>query len=87
MIDEQLRPECHLDPLQQPVGHRRAGEADLPDRAGVGRGEIGMAHEIMVERRDEIEVGHPLAADQPQRRRRIEVRQTDERAVDQRQRQ
>lgn len=84
MVEEQFRLECGRDALQQAIGHCRTGKPNFPDRAGVGRGEIGMAHQVMVERGHEIEVGDPLTADQPQSRGCIEARQANERAVDQR---
>src|SRR5215472_8168773 len=43
VVDKQFRAERHIDPLQQPLRHCRTGKAELLDRAGVGRGEIGMA--------------------------------------------
>jgi hypothetical protein len=78
MVDKQFRAERHIDPLQQPVRHRRAGKADLPDRAGVHRSEIRMADQVVVEGRHEIEIADPLARDQPQRRTGLEARQADE---------
>jgi len=87
MVDEQSRAERSIDALQQPVRHGRAGKAELCDRAGVASSEIGVADQIVVQRRHEIKAGDPLARDVPQCRRRAEVMLADERAVDERHRQ
>ena len=67
MIDEQLGPERRRERLQQAVGHRRAGEAELAHRADVARGEQRVMHQVVIERRHEIEIGHPFGRDRSQR--------------------
>ena len=87
MVDEQVGAKRRVELLEQRVGHRRAGEAELAHRADVGAGKQRMMHEIVVQRRHQIEIGDPLGGDQLQRARGIELRQADERAADQRHRQ
>ncbi len=45
-----------------------------------------MMHEIMIERRNQIKIGNPRAGNQLKRSCGIELRQTDERAADERHR-
>ena len=87
VIDEQLRLERRRKLLQQPVGHRRAGEADLAHRRDVGLPEALVMHQIVIERRHQIEIADPLLLDQFQRARHLEARQAHERAADERHRQ
>ncbi len=84
MVDEELRRERRGDALQQAIGHRCASETQLAHGAGIGRGEALVAHEIVIERRHEIEVGHALALDEGERARHVEALQADEAAIDQR---
>ena len=46
MVDEQLGPEGDGAALQQPVRHRRPGEAELADGGYVGRPEIGVGQQV-----------------------------------------
>ena len=78
MIDEQLGLERRLQLLEQPVGHRGAGKAELAHRADVGPLEPLVMHEVVVERRHQIEIGDLLGFDQLQRLRHVESRQADE---------
>jgi hypothetical protein len=82
MVDEELGAKPLVDSLEQAVWHRRAGEAEFPDRAGIGSSEVRMADEIVIKRRNEIEIADALALDQPQRLGSIEARQADKGAVD-----
>ena len=84
MIDEQLRLERRRQLLEQAVGHRRAGKAELAHRREVGRREPLMAHEVVVERRHQVEVADLLGGDQLERARGLEARQAHEGAADQR---
>ena len=87
MIDEQVGLEGGVERLEQPVGHRGAGEAELAHRAHVGRGETLVVDEVVIERRHQIEIGDLLGRDQLQRPGGVEARQADEGAADQRHRQ
>ena len=84
VIDEEVRAKRRLELSQQRIGHRCAGEAELAHRAHVGTGKQRMMHEVMVERRHQVEIGDALAGNERQRALRVELRQADERAADER---
>ena len=79
--------EGGVQPLQQAVGHRGAGEAQLADRAHPRAREGRMREQVVIERRRKIERGHALRLDQVERGARIEARLADEHSVHQRGRQ
>jgi hypothetical protein len=86
VIDEQVGLERGLQRLEQAVGHRRTGEAELAHGADVRRLEALVMKEIVIERRHQIEIADLLGGDQVERGADVKARQADERAADQRHR-
>ena len=84
MIDEERRREARDDAPQQPVRHRRAGEAELAAAREIGARESVVRQQIVIERRHEIEVRHPLARDEVERLAGIEAALAHEAAIDER---
>src|SRR3954451_16976209 len=86
MVDEELRPKCGGQFLQQTVCHRRACETELANRGNIGFSEVLMIDEIVIKGWDEVKIGHELAFDQFKGPYRLKARQTDESARDERHR-
>ncbi len=84
VVDKQVRPERRVELLQERIGHRRAGEAELAHRGHICAREVGMIDQIVIERRHQIKVADPLGGDQVERAGNVELRQADERTADQR---
>ena len=87
MVDEQIGLEGGVELLEQAIGHRGAGKAELAHRTYVGLGEALVMNEVVIERRNEIEVCDLLGGDEFERLRDLEPCQACENAADQRHRQ
>ena len=84
MIDEQLGPERRLQFLKEPVRHWRAGKAELAHRTSISFCKGRVVHEIVIERRHQIQIGHALGRDQSQGFGRVEPAQANKSAADKR---
>jgi len=86
VIDEQIRLECRIQLLQQTIGHRRTGKAELSDARGIGRFKVRVVNQIVVKRRNQVKVGDFFRLDDREGLPRIVTWQTDKAAADQRHR-
>jgi len=63
VIDEQVRFERPIQLFQKTVGHWRTGKSQFAHAGDIGADELGVMDEVMIERRNQIEIRHSLSLD------------------------